>query len=258
MLFLRMNVFITGISSGVGRELARQLLFDGHAVWGIARRGEELASFAAEMATERLRTTVCDVQDHDVARAVVQTMRDTGWLPDVVVLNAGIYVSDVHDTFDFDAHRTSFGVNLDGALFWVAEFLSDFLARGSGTFIAISSTAAFRPSGSASYSASKSALSMAFRQLRLSFTDRGVVFSTVHFGPIATRLWPGRRLFLVPSPAHAAAFVRQVCGRRAGSYFYPRLTTTLLRLSAFIPDRAFRWWSARLLRSNHHFHGRPS
>lgn len=250
MLRMCMNVFITGISSGVGRALAQQLLGAGHEVWGIARRGDLLELFVAKMATERLRTSVCDVQDHDAARATVQMMRETEWLPDVVVLNAGMYVSDVHGAFDFDAHRTSFGVNLDGALFWVAEFLPDFLARGAGTFIAISSTAALRPSGSASYSASKAALSMAFRQFRLSFANRGVVFSTVHFGPIDTRLWRGRRLFLVPSPERAAAFVMRMFDRRGGSFFFPRITTTVLRLGALVPDGVFRWLSRRILRSD--------
>ena len=243
-----MNVFITGISSGVGRDLARQSLAAGHEVWGVARRGDELASFAAEMATERLRTTVCDVQDHDACRVLVQTMRIAGWIPDIVVLNAGVYVQDIQHSFEFSAHQTSFAVNLDGALLWVAEFLPDFLARGSGTFIAISSTAAFRPSGSASYSASKAALSMAFRQFALSFASAGITFSTVHFGPIDTRLWPGRRLFLVPSPERAAGFVMRVFDRRGGSFFYPRFTTTVLRIGAMVPDAVFRWLSSRILR----------
>lgn len=246
-----MKVFITGISSGIGRALTKQLIAAGYDVWGVARRAELLDELTREIGSDRLRVSVCDVQDEMQNQMVARAMRSMGFIPDVVILNAGVYQSDISDTFQFVAHHASFATNVHGALFWVAEFLPDFLARGSGMFIAISSTAALRPSGSASYSASKAALSMAFRQFRLSFADRGIAFSTVHFGPIDTRLWEGRRLFLVPSPERAASFVLQVFNRRGGSFFFPHITTTVLRLGALIPDGIFRWLSRRILRSDH-------
>ena len=44
-----MKILITGTSSGIGRELARQLAEAGHQVWGIARRKDLLESLRHEL-----------------------------------------------------------------------------------------------------------------------------------------------------------------------------------------------------------------
>lgn len=246
-----MKIFITGISSGIGRALAKQCIEAGDEVWGVARRVELLSELVEEVKSDRLHVSAVDVTDLDALRAVIASMRQAFFIPDVIILNAGGYFKDItQEAFHFDIHRESFATNVDAALFLVAEWLPDFLARKSGMFIAVSSTAAFRPSGSASYSASRAALSMAFRQFRLSFSQTGIRFTTVHFGPIATRQWPGRRMFLVPSPERAATFVVRMFDRRGGLFFFPRVTTTIMRLGALVPDEIFRWLSSRLLKSD--------
>lgn len=243
-----MRIFITGISSGIGRALARQAIAAGHEVWGIARRAELLDELKREFTAPQFITSQCDVDDVAAMRAVAAAMREAGWVPDAVILNAGVYLADDGEGFHFDAHRRTFGVNVDGALFWVTEWLPDFLRRRAGVFVAISSTAALRPSESAYYSASKAALSMAFRQLRVSFAGRGVTFSTMHFGPIDTDMWRGRRTALVASAADAAAAALRLLERPAGSYFFPFVSTWLLRLSSLVPDRVFLFVSRLVLK----------
>jgi len=231
--------------------MAKQLVGAGHEVWGIARRKELLISLQDELHSPLFHFSCGDVKELQQMTAIAQELIAAQFIPDVVVLNAGSYFYDIKkDGFDWGIYKDAFATNLDGALFWVSTFLADFLRRGCGLFIAISSTAALRPSGSASYSASRAAISMAFRQLRLSFDRSGVRFSIIHFGPIATRQWPGRRMFLVPPPEAAAAATITLLDKRSGSYFYPWLTTTLLRVSLYVPDRVFRW-VAGLLRPEH-------
>lgn len=46
-----MNVFITGISSGIGRALTERLITEGHCVWGIARREDALAILRRDLET---------------------------------------------------------------------------------------------------------------------------------------------------------------------------------------------------------------
>ncbi|MBI4098417.1 MAG: SDR family NAD(P)-dependent oxidoreductase [Candidatus Magasanikbacteria bacterium] len=243
-----MKIFITGVSSGIGRAMAKQLVKAGHEVWGIARREELLLSLRDELHSPLFRFSSADVSDVGALKMVAEELANAQFMPEAVILNAGGYFDDVGGgTLDWNVYKNAFATNLDGTLFWVSTFLPDFLQRGRGLFIAVSSTAALRPSGSASYSASRAAISMVFRQLRLSFGERGVRFSTMHFGPVATRQWPGRRMFLVPPPEAAASCAVTLLQKRAGSYFFPFLTTTALRLSFFVPDRVFSW-VARLLR----------
>jgi len=236
-----MKVFITGISSGIGYALTKQLIAGGYEVWGIARRLDKLLELQAEVGKDRLRISQCDVRNLELCKTVAGQMREAGFIPDVVILNAGVFIPDIRGTFLFDIHRQQFKINVDGVLFWVAEFMPDFLNRKSGMFVAVSSTAALRPSGSSSYSASKAAISMAFRQLRMSFANSGIRFSTVHFGPIDTQLWPGRRMFLIPPADVAATFLAKIIEKDSNSYFYPFITTSLLRLTLLLPDRFFRW-----------------
>jgi len=44
-----MKILITGASSGIGRELAKQLVKDGHVVWGVARRENLLNDLKKEL-----------------------------------------------------------------------------------------------------------------------------------------------------------------------------------------------------------------
>ena len=235
-----MNVFITGTSSGIGRELTVQLLREGQRVWGIARTQSKMDEFSATLANATFRYSICDVADPQACRAVLADMAQNGFVPDVVVLNAAVYEKDVGEGLDREAFQKTFAINVDGALFWVEQFLPLFLRRGFGHFIAISSTSALRPGySSVSYPASKAALSMAFRGLRLNFAHTPVLFSTIHFGPVETRLWSGRLTFLVPQTSSAARFIRRVIASGGKSYFFPFLSTLLLRCTLFLPDLWF-------------------
>lgn len=235
-----MKIFITGVSSGIGRELATKLIKRGHEVWGVARRQELLNSLQADLNNPNFRVSRCDLVNRNDLEQTAQKMRQVNFLPDVIVLNAGDHIIDTGNGLDIEAFRKTFHLNVDGAMFWVSEFLPDFLTRKSGSVIAISSTSAYRPGiKSIAYPASKSALSMAFRGLRLKYSGTGVKFTTIHFGPIKTRLWAGSKSFLIRPAREAADFIISAFSKRSGSYFFPFLSTLLFRLSRIFPDKFF-------------------
>jgi len=234
-----MKIFITGASSGIGRGAAEILLKSGHEVWGVARRKEELESVQSEF-PKNFHFSVCDQSDPNSRQQAFNQMRAAGFIPDAVILNAGIYLPDVNPEFDLSRFEKNFSTNVAGSLFWVEKFLSDFRRRGNGTFIAISSTSAYRPGySSVGYPASKAALSMAFRGLRLNLKNEGIKFTTLHFGPIRTRMWVGSKSFLIPTVDRASGYLVSLIGKKQGSYFYPWLSTVLFRLSLLLPDRVF-------------------
>lgn len=241
-----MRVFITGISSGIGRELTALLVRDGHDVFGVARRAGRLEELRRELGTDRLHTAVCDVANPaDVAR-IREELARAGFLPDVVVLNAAIEYEDV-PTYRYDVARETFETNVLGALVWVECFFEPFLQRGSGQFIAVSSLVAFRPDpASISYSASKAALTMAFRGFRLRYRGSVVRFKTVYFGPVATlikarfaRGAAGSKPLFVISAKRAARAIRLAIRSRGRTFWVPRLPMMLFWLSRLLPDAVF-------------------
>lgn len=242
-----MRILITGASDGIGRALAKQLSADGHLVWGVARRKELLERLQSEIGADKFLFSTCDVGNEDQSKSVLKEMKQKDFLPEVVVLNAAAFLNDADPQYNHSLLVKTFQVNVFGALFWIEAFLPDFLKRGSGKFIAISSVAAYRPNPkSISLSASKAALSMAFRGLRLRYKKENVGFSNVYLGPVATGLVPvwssagGKpRYPFVLTREKAAEKIAGILNKKAGDYWVPFFTTLIFRLSLFLPDWVF-------------------
>ena len=238
-----MKVFITGVSSGVGEALAGQLVGAGHTVWGVALREELLRKIQSELGADKFLFAKCDVGNENEVENTLKLMRAANFLPDVVVLNAAVLFQDVNFPYQHSLFKQALAVNVFGSLIWVDKFLPDFLKRGSGSFIAISSISAYLLNAdSISYSVSKAALSMAFNGLRTRYWKDKIKFSVVYFGPIATDLIPSwsfengkPRYPFVLSRKKAAEKVIKVINSKAGDYWFPFFATSFLRLSLLLP-----------------------
>jgi short-subunit dehydrogenase len=213
-----MNVLVTGASSGLGRAVSEELVRAGHMVWGLARRREMLEELSHTLGKNSFLYSICDVtRENDVER-VIGEMSQHMFHPDVVIANAGTFPHDKIFPDDYKKFRESFAVH----------------------FIAISSIAAFRPNArGVGYSASKAALGMTFRGLDLMYRKRGIVFSTVYLGPVATTLWEGRRSFLIPNASTCAKDIIRIMKTRKSIYYLPFLSTFLFRISLLLPDRIY-------------------
>lgn len=252
-----MNIFITGVSTGIGRELVKKLVTEGHTVWGIARDNELLTALEKEVGKKRFFYTVCDVSNK---RDVVKTMKAIkrkSFQPDVIILNAAVYSKDLVPLYNTVSISKAFAINFFGALIWIEQFLPVFLSRDGGHVVAISSTSAFRPDPqSLSLPSSKAALSMAFRSLRLRFATEKIIFGTVHFGPVATAISPNYtsstgapKYPFVLTPKEAAENIQQVMReRKSKDYFFPFFPTFIFRLLLCIPDAFFAKFSIFLKR----------
>ncbi len=243
-----MKIFITGVSAGIGRTLTKKLIQSEHEVWGIARKQKALDELKTELLSKHLCLSSCDVENLAEMHYVAKQMREKDFIPDIIVLNAAVNLQNPVQIFDFELYQKSFNINLHGALFWISEFLPDFLERKSGQFIAISSTSAFRHGyGGISYSASKAALSLTFRRLRIHFAKTGLQFSTVYFGPVDTKLWRGPKIpIIIPSVDRAADYIIKTFQRNGGEFYFPFFTTFLSRLSIFFPESLFIFFSRNL------------
>src|SRR6478735_6580387 len=114
------TTLITGASSGLGAEMARQLAARGHDLALCARRTDRLAELATEITTahpdRRVVVKALDVTDHDAVFRVFDEFRDELGGLDRVVVNAGLGKGQPLGTGRFDANRQTAETNFIGAL----------------------------------------------------------------------------------------------------------------------------------------------
>src|SRR5690348_249063 len=77
---------VTGASSGIGTEFARELARRGYGVTIVARREDRLRELAAELGG-RVEVHTCDVTDPDARRRLAEDLAARGVTVDVLVNN---------------------------------------------------------------------------------------------------------------------------------------------------------------------------
>ena len=140
--------FVTGCSTGFGRELVRQLLDAGYPTVVTARKTEDLKDFSGHAGALILRL---DVTDQAQVEAAVQAAEAHFGRIDVLVNNAGIgYFGSVEESEDAEVRRM-FEINVFALGRMTSATLPVMRRQRSGTIINIASLAGIRPSAGLGY-----------------------------------------------------------------------------------------------------------
>jgi NAD(P)-dependent dehydrogenase (short-subunit alcohol dehydrogenase family) len=129
------TAFVTGASSGMGKEIAKRLISDGFQVYVAARNVEKMADLAKLGA----RTLKMDVSREDQIKAAVATIQSEAGGVDVLVNNAGFGLYGPVEDVPIDEARYQFEVNVFGAARLTQLLLPAMRERKSGTIINITS-----------------------------------------------------------------------------------------------------------------------
>ena len=238
-----MNCLVTGVSRGIGRATAMELLRHGHAVWGVSRTA--VPDLAAGPGGAGFRHVACDLGDLESRRRAAAEMEAAGFEPDVVILNAAVEHVEAKGALSWGKMQETLRINVEGALHWICREL-DQKPRRPIQFVGISSLLALWPDADCPvYSASKAALSMAFRALRLRYAGEPVVFKLLHLGPVHTSINPRFATGGPPPPGVAMPedvaryVVHTVLPKKRFAFYYPWSTELVCRLGFWMPDRLF-------------------
>ena len=183
----KLNVLITGASSGIGFSAAKAICGAGHNVFGLARRIDNLQKLSEQCAdlNGSFLSFIGDVKkDHDIENAVKSMIDEFGSI-DVVIPNAGLGHFNPLEKGTMEEWRSMVDVNITGVLKTIHSSLPHLL-NSNGHVVNIGSVAArqvFQNSGV--YCATKHFVLAISESLRIEFSDK-VAVTTINPGAVNT------------------------------------------------------------------------
>jgi uncharacterized protein len=180
---------ITGASSGIGEQFARQLAARGHGVFLVARREDRLIELATELERDHgigAEVAACDLQDAEQCAAIPAKVAERGLVVEVLVNNAGFStVGDVHANPDRQLGMVR--VNCDALVALTSAFLPSMTERERGAVINVASVAAFQPIPTQAVYAATKAFVLSFSEaVNSELKGSGVTMTALCPGPVAT------------------------------------------------------------------------
>ena len=252
MRIIAETAIITGASSGIGAELARQLAGMGVKVGLTARREGQLQSLADSIREAGGTAVVApaDAADPSTTRAAfARLLAELGPI-DLLIANAGVGAGESPSRFSADDFDRMVRVNLIGVAYAIEAVLPSMLERRRGQIVGISSLAAYRGlPGSAGYSATKAGLSTFLEGFRPQLRSRGIAVTAVHPGFVRTEMTAGQKgwqPFLMDADRAARIILRGV-GRRRRRVDFPLPMVALMRGVQMIPGWVYDRISDRLV-----------
>lgn len=197
---------ITGASSGLGAEYARQLASRGMDLVLVARDRAALEAVAAEVSAvspvtiEVLPADLLDARQRDT---VIQRLTDAEHPVDMLVNNAGFGLPLAFEKTDIDDEIRHLALHVEVPLRLSRAVLAPMLARGSGRIVNVASVAGFLPRGT--YGAAKSWLISFSRWANATYAPRGVTVTAVCPGFVHTNFH--ERLGLAPGEEGVAPWM---------------------------------------------------
>src|SRR3954454_18543920 len=122
---------ITGASSGIGADFARELSRRGHGVTLVARREERLRELAAELGADA-HVHACDLTDAAAREALVESLETRGVTVDVLVNNAGFSTSGPFWKTDRGRELGMIRTNIEAVVDLCALVIPGMVERGRG------------------------------------------------------------------------------------------------------------------------------
>ena len=208
------SILITGCSSGVGREAARQLKARGWRVLATARKSEDRARIERDLGVETIALELG--QSASVAAAADEALRLTGGNLSALYNNAAYGVIGAMEDISADVLRRHFEVNVIGTHDLTRRLIPAMRAQGHGRIVTCSSVLGL-VSGPyrGAYCATKFAVEAIHDALRIELAGTGIHVSVLQPGPIktsflASTLATFKTSVDIPNSPHRAAYEKRM------------------------------------------------
>lgn len=262
------TALITGASSGIGEELARQLAPHARCLLLVARRRDRLEALKAAIARPGL-TIICfneDLATEAGREALLAQVRDSGERVTLLINNAGVGDHGLFEDSDWPRAQAMLELNIAALTRLTHAFLPDLVRSGRGAILNVSSIAALLPvPRMAVYAATKAYVSSFSEALRAELRGTGVTVTAVCPGPVDTEFsktaervpggdsMPAPDFFKIPVSEVARAALRAVANDSA-RVLPGLLVCVVMTLASVVPIFILRLFLSRgvRLRKPHH------
>ena len=180
---------VTGASSGIGDQLARELARRDHHVTLVARSADKLQQLADELHANGTPADVlaADLSDRAARAGLLGRITELGRTPDILINNAGLSTLGPVSAADPKAEMNMLEVDVVAVADLCSRFLPGMVERGRGAVLNVASTAAFQPlPGQAGYGAAKAFVLSYTQSLRGELRGSGVTATVLCPGPVDT------------------------------------------------------------------------
>lgn len=182
---LKKTVLITGGSSGIGSATAKIFAKNGFNVIITGRRKAKLASIKEKLVDKYavdVLPLVFDIRDYKAVEKAITALDESWQNIDVLINNAGLAAGlDTIDKGNIDDWNTMIDTNIKGLLYITRLISPMMVKRGNGQIINVGSTSGSQiyPKGNV-YCASKAAVNMLTKGIRLDLYEKGIRVSEVN------------------------------------------------------------------------------
>lgn len=204
---------VTGASSGLGEEFARQLASRGMHLVLVARRQDLLEKLAAELHLQhgtRCRVIQADLSNPAEPKRVLDEIAAQEITIELLVNNAGFGIVGEVDNVDLDRTLEMIRLNISALTELTYRLLPGMLQRSRGAILNVSSLSAFQPVAYMGvYAASKAFVLHFSESLHCELKDRGITVSAVCAGVTRTSFFDiaGASGWLQKHASHPVDFV---------------------------------------------------
>ena len=236
----KQHIVITGATSGIGYQLAKDYLQEGHHVYAVGRDDKvlsELESLGAE-------TIELDLMDRDKVLAAFDKISEI----DLAICGAGMCEYLDMPNFDSSVFMKVMSVNM-GTLSHAIEGVLPKLIASKGRLVGIGSASAYVPFARAeAYGSSKAAIHYLMKTLQISLAPHGVAVSLVVPGFVETPMTK-QNDFPMPflqTPQQASQAIRD--GIKSGHEVieFPKKLTLPLKVLGTLPDLVWQQVSEKI------------
>lgn len=186
------TVVITGASSGIGEELAKNFAKGGYDLVLVARSEDKLKALARELKRDtkvKVWVEPADLSRRGAAKKLATNLSQQGIEVDILVNCAGVLEHGSFVDLPASSQQGLIDLNVSGLTSMLSYFLPPMVARGKGRILNVASIAAFQPvPGLATYAATKAYVLSLTESLAEELSGTGVSVTALCPGVTATNM----------------------------------------------------------------------